>query len=558
MSAPVINSVAEDVLQQESERKYVALFRDRPAEVAETFKELFRSNDKTLQAFMRACPGDSLTARQEGLLWSSGFPLVLLESLTDNRWYEWFRARDGRYTEVEALDADAFEFELVVECLARLLKKVDPKTSHHQDVLKECGRRFPNMWKIIWRYRDVVLLCPDNGAAWGSLHNILELVACYVDIYGAQNAGQAPALDTYAGHIALHFLIRPEDFDDNGFCHPARILLDIIEREGKQALSREHDFLHEAVPSAIRHGGGLPRILAKHAMTSLRTTTSAELQCVLNVLGLLLLWGPPMLARDLDGAHPILALPMVVATVAQRYECVGWGDQLTEPGDIAKAFLTLYAGILVNPRDGSDEQLMGYVVTTPEDLGFAHVVAQSAVRVYMDNDVACKRIIDRFLATYQMVALIGELSYRRDRGCWYSYCYLRRVLQVYWLPTLKELRAAIRPPPQQAPPSAAVRTELQGLHTEWIALGEAFNLSQNSREDDTGLTDYVTAKQLRSGCYFAECLCYGKKPAQKRPRCVCKGCWSVKYCGKRCQKKDWEAGHKDVCSRRYTPANDDK
>lgn len=146
-------------------------------------------------------------------------------------------------------------------------------------------------------------------------------------------------------------------------------------------------------------------------------------------------------------------------------------------------------------------------------------------------------VIDRFLATYQMVALIGELSYRRDRGCWYSYCYLRRVLQVYWLPTLKELRAAIRAPPQQARPSAAVRTELQGLHTEWIALGEAFNLSQNSREDDTGLTDYVTAKQLRSGCYFAECLCYGKKPAQKRPRCVCKGCWSVKYCGKRCQKK---------------------
>lgn len=91
MSAPVINSVAEDVLQQESERKYVALFRDRPEEAAEMFKELFHSNDKTLQAFMHAFPWDDPTARQEKLLWSSKFPLVLLESLTDNRWYEWFR-----------------------------------------------------------------------------------------------------------------------------------------------------------------------------------------------------------------------------------------------------------------------------------------------------------------------------------------------------------------------------------------------------------------------------------------------------------------------------------
>lgn len=148
-------------------------------------------------------------------------------------------------------------------------------------------------------------------------------------------------------------------------------------------------------------------------------------------------------------------------------------------------------------------------------------------------------VINYFLRNYSIVARLGRDHYHTNRDRWRRYCYLRRVLQVYWLPTLRDMRTALRPSQSghsQAGLSAAARTSLQDILRRWKDLGRAFNLSEKSREEDTGLTNYVTTEELSQGCFFPECLCYGEKPLHGIRR-VCKGCWSVYYCGKRCQKK---------------------
>ncbi|KAI0826064.1 hypothetical protein BC629DRAFT_45019 [Irpex lacteus] len=150
------------------------------------------------------------------------------------------------------------------------------------------------------------------------------------------------------------------------------------------------------------------------------------------------------------------------------------------------------------------------------------------------------------------IARLGKDHYHTNRPRWRRYCYLRRVLQVYWLPTLQKILAALRPSSSQDVPNATEKARLQELLKLWKDLGRAFNLSEKSRDDDTGLTSYVTPEELNLGCFFDECLCYGEKPLHGIRR-VCQGCWSVYYCGKRCQKKDWKAGHKDICRGRAVP-----
>ncbi len=147
-------------------------------------------------------------------------------------------------------------------------------------------------------------------------------------------------------------------------------------------------------------------------------------------------------------------------------------------------------------------------------------------------------IVHAMLESYIMISKLGREHYHTDRGNWRRYCYVRRILQVYWLPTLRKILNTLRSgvPSARTDLSAAERASLQELLKLWKDIGLAFNLSEKSREDDTGLTSYVTAEELRQGCYFAECLCYGEKPMHGIRR-VCKGCWAVYYCGERCQKK---------------------
>lgn len=155
------------------------------------------------------------------------------------------------------------------------------------------------------------------------------------------SSGQAPPLDSYAGHVALHFMTHPEDFDPEFVCHPACMLVGTLQREGKDALLREHSFLYEAVPAAMESSRGFAYMLAKNVM--IRATTTTELQCALDALGLLLLWGPPMMTSDRNGVQMSL---WVLAGVAQRYGCIGWvdkhGNSVYESAELAKAFLTIH------------------------------------------------------------------------------------------------------------------------------------------------------------------------------------------------------------------------
>ncbi|GJE93321.1 zinc finger MYND domain-containing protein [Phanerochaete sordida] len=49
-------------------------------------------------------------------------------------------------------------------------------------------------------------------------------------------------------------------------------------------------------------------------------------------------------------------------------------------------------------------------------------------------------------------------------------------------------------------------------------------------------------------CAWDQCLCSRHKPAHRMR--ICKGCERVVYCGKRCQKSDWESGgHRERCRR---------
>lgn len=145
-------------------------------------------------------------------------------------------------------------------------------------------------------------------------------------------------------------------------------------------------------------------------------------------------------------------------------------------------------------------------------------------------------VFQHFINAYLTVASLGRTRYHTDRALWRKYCYLRRILQVHWLPSLARMRAALHVSNSQSGQDPASQDSLQGIVKRWAELGRAFNLSDSSREKDSGLRSYVTEEELRLGCFYPECLCFGEKPLHGIRR-VCTGCWSVYYCGERCQRK---------------------
>ncbi len=156
--------------------------------------------------------------------------------------------------------------------------------------------------------------------------------------------------------------------------------------------------------------------------------------------------------------------------------------------------------------------------------------------------------------------------------------YIRRVLQVHWLPALEELRAVLRQSSQEASPdSTRAVIDLHTMISTWERLGGAYCLSGISRTHDSvaDLTSYLSHEEKTQGCYLTECPCYGRKSPWHKTRLTCKGCWAVFYCGKVCQKRwesvsflpthtlsyfmqhrDWELGHRDVCPGRKQPARE--
>ncbi|KAI0825607.1 hypothetical protein BC629DRAFT_10160 [Irpex lacteus] len=203
--------------------------------------------------------------------------------------------------------------------------------------------------------------------------------------------------------------------------------------------------------------------------------------------------------------------------------------------------------------EAMDRVVMHNVVHNPYDYNFVHVIADSLVHAFLKDDTMCLEVINLLLQGYFDVATLGKARPIRDPTHLRKYCYLRRVLQVHWLPVLDKLRTTLREGRRTSSLSSAHIQTLKDIIETWEELGLDFNLSERSREDDRGLTNYVTEKEKQLGCFNAECPCYGEKPLHGIRR-ICTGCWAVFYCGERCQKRDWKAGHKSVCERRQKPS----
>jgi hypothetical protein len=141
-----------------------------------------------------------------------------------------------------------------------------------------------------------------------------------------------------------------------------------------------------------------------------------------------------------------------------------------------------------------------------------------------------------FVAIYTQIGEEGLFTL--DIKARKKWAYLRRVMQVYWLPSLNDmcdLLCKIQATGVTEAEDGRI-TCLDELIYHWRKLGRLFRLSERSRADDKNLTAYVSLRNKQRGCYWTECPCYGQEPVHGTRR-VCQGCWQAFYCGKRCQKK---------------------
>lgn len=140
------------------------------------------------------------------------------------------------------------------------------------------------------------------------------------------------------------FLVNPGYLGPVNSCQPGVILLDVLEREGRDALLRERSFLHEVVPSVTGGGKGLVKII-RHNLVRRRPITAEEFRCTLDAISLLLMWGPAMVTPAGEGGYA--GILTALAAAAQRYECHGCAGLHTgadyDAVEIPKAFLIIWA-----------------------------------------------------------------------------------------------------------------------------------------------------------------------------------------------------------------------
>lgn len=86
---------------------YISMFRERPQEAAREYRELLQSEDAKIISFMLAFPYNGSTPQQIQSLWISRFPVALLDSLADDKWYESFRdmAADADFGQVTTAES---------------------------------------------------------------------------------------------------------------------------------------------------------------------------------------------------------------------------------------------------------------------------------------------------------------------------------------------------------------------------------------------------------------------------------------------------------------------
>jgi len=89
----------------------------------------------------------------------------------------------------------------------------------------------------------------------------------------------------------------------------------------------------------------------------------------------------------------------------------------------------------------------------------------------------------------------------------------------------------------------------------WRAYGATFGWKSGVRAMNTVTppsdpSDEPRYWKIPKHCFSNACACTSR-PAAHRIR-VCKGCYRVLYCGPKCQKADWNAGHRRICKTYYT------
>jgi len=114
---------------------------------------------------------------------------------------------------------------------------------------------------------------------------------------------------------------------------------------------------------------------------------------------------------------------------------------------------------------------------------------------------------------------------------------VKRSLKKHWQPALRRLRRL----PKDVYPSRNMVID------EWVKFGRGVPLREN--RDYSSLPDEEIATEIvHKRCFDEGCLCYEKASAHSMR--VCRGCWRVTYCNKMCQRRHWQAGHRQVCHRR--------
>ncbi|KAI0815352.1 hypothetical protein BC629DRAFT_1471167 [Irpex lacteus] len=158
---------------------------------------------------------------------------------------------------------------------------------------------------------------------------------------------------------------------------------------------------------------------------------------------------------------------------------------------------------------------MGDILRDVFDLNFIPAIAASVMYVYT---ITWRQPLRGLIED-------GLLSPERERNC----SHIRRILQVHWLPEAERLHA----------PDSLEVTDLRDVTGKWEKLGSTFRLSRMSKDDDSvqSLISYLTPEERTQGCYLRECPCYGRKSPWHKVRRGCKGCWTVFYCSKQCQKR---------------------
>lgn len=119
----------------------------------------------------------------------------------------------------------------------------------------------------------------------------------------------------------------------------------------------------------------------------------------------------------------------------------------------------------------------------------------------------------------------------------YDASHLRRIKELYffiWHDTLKELRAIpIKGDRHQQLKKTAVSL--------WVAHGNALGLEEGKNVLSIRLPSKITKEnegkpywRLDRRCFWTACPCAALMHTAHHVR-VCKGCWRVLYCGKKCQ-----------------------